>query len=139
MQTSPVTDVNYEQDLHHLKQKIDAGGNYIVTQMFFDNKVFFKFVEDCRKIGIHVPIIPGIKPITKMGQLNSIPSAFYINLPEELVKEVRKCKDDQEVKEVGIEWCINQSKELVKFGVPCLHYYTMGDVKTTSAICHEVA
>jgi len=73
-----------------------------------------------------------------MGQLNSIPSSFYINLPEALVKEVRKCKDDNAVKEIGIEWCIQQSKELVKFGVPCLHYYTMGDVKTTSAICREI-
>jgi len=129
---------NYEQDLHYLKQKIDAGGDYIVTQMFFDNAVYFKFVEDCRKMGINVPIIPGIKPITKMGQLNSIPSAFFINLPEDLVKEVRKCKEDSEVKEVGTEWCIAQSKELVKFGVPCLHYYTMGDVKTISTICKEV-
>lgn len=129
---------NYEQDLQYLKQKIDAGADYIVTQMFFDNAVYFKFVEDCKKIGINVPIIPGIKPITKMGQLNSIPSAFYINIPENLVKEVRKCKDDAEVKQVGTEWCIEQSKELVKFGVPCLHYYTMGDVKTTSTICKEV-
>ncbi len=129
---------NYEQDLHYLKQKIDAGGDYIVTQMFFDNAVYFKFVEDCRKMDINVPIIPGIKPITKMGQLNSIPSAFFINLPEALVKEVRKCKEDSEVKEVGTEWCIAQSKELVKFGVPCLHYYTMGDVKTISTICKEV-
>lgn len=95
-------------------------------------------MEDCRKIGINVPIIPGIKPITRLAQLNSIPSAFFINLPEELVREMRKCKDDTEVKQVGIEWCIQQSKELVKFGVPCLHYYTMGDVKTISAICREV-
>ena len=129
---------NYEQDLQYLKQKIDAGGDYIVTQMFFDNNVYFKFVEDCRKMGINVPIIPGIKPITRLGQLNSIPAAFFINLPEALVKEVHKCKDDVEVKQVGIEWCIQQSKELVKFGVPCLHYYTMGDVKTTSAICKEI-
>ncbi|MEN9446908.1 MAG: hypothetical protein RJA25_197 [Bacteroidota bacterium] len=129
---------NYEQDLLYLKEKIDAGADYVVTQMFFDNNAYFKYVEDCRKLGINVPIIPGIKPITKMGQLNSIPSSFYINLPEALVKEVRKCKDDNAVKEIGIEWCIQQSKELVKFGVPCLHYYTMGDVKTTSAICREI-
>lgn len=129
---------NYEQDLLYLKQKIDAGGDYIVTQMFFDNAAYFKFVEDCKKMGINVPIIPGIKPITKMGQLNSIPAAFFINMPEALVKEAKKCKDDAEVKQVGIEWCIEQSKELVKFGVPCLHYYTMGDVRTISAICKEL-
>ena len=126
---------NYEQDLMYLKEKIDAGGDYIVTQMFFDNAAYFKFVDDCRKIGINVPIIPGIKPITRMAQLNSIPSAFFINLPENLVKEAKKCADDAAVKELGIEWCMQQSKELVQFGVPCLHYYTMGDVKTISRIC----
>lgn len=129
---------NYDEDLMYLKEKIDAGGDYIVTQMFFDNKAYFKYVEDCKKMGIDVPIIPGIKPITRMSQLNSIPASFYIDLPEELVKEIRKCKDDESVKQVGIEWCIAQSKELIQFGVPCLHYYTMGDVKTISAICKEL-
>jgi methylenetetrahydrofolate reductase (NADPH) len=129
---------NYDEDLMYLKKKIDAGGDYVVTQMFFDNKAYFKFVEDCRKLGINVPIIPGIKPITRMSQLNSIPASFYIDMPDDLVREVRKCKEDSEVKEVGVEWCIAQSKELIKFGVPCLHYYTMGDVKTISAICKEL-
>jgi methylenetetrahydrofolate reductase (NADPH) len=129
---------NYDEDLMYLKKKIDAGGDYIVTQMFFDNKAYFKFVDDCRKLGINVPIIPGIKPITRMTQLNSIPASFYIDMPDDLVREVRKCRDDNEVKEAGIAWCIAQSKELIKFGVPCLHYYTMGDVKTISAICKEI-
>jgi methylenetetrahydrofolate reductase (NADPH) len=126
---------NYEQDLQYLKKKIDAGADYIVTQMFFDNEAYFKFVNDCRKIDINVPIIPGIKPITRLGQLNSIPSAFYIDLPDDLVREAKKCKDDADVKELGIEWCIQQSKALIEFGVPCLHFYTMGDVKTISRIC----
>ena len=129
---------NYEEDLKYLKQKIDAGGDYVVTQMFFDNKAYFRYVEDCKKLGINVPIVPGIKPITKMSQLNSIPSSFYIDLPDALVNELRKAKSDEEVKQIGIEWCIQQSKELVQFGVPCLHYYTMGDVKTITAICKEL-
>ena len=129
---------NLEEDLQYLKDKIDAGGDYIVTQMFFNNEAFFKFVEDCRKIGITVPIIPGLKAITRKSQLNSIPSAFYIDLPDALVKELRNAKDDIQAKQIGIEWCIQQSKELLAYGVPCLHYYTMGDVKTTSAICSEV-
>jgi methylenetetrahydrofolate reductase (NADPH) len=129
---------NYEEDLHFLKAKIDAGAHYVVTQMFFDNQAYFKFVNDCRSLGIDVPIIPGIKPITKAAQLKSIPSNFYIDFPDDLVKAVRKCKDDEQVRQVGIEWCIAQSKELVANGAPCLHFYTMGDVKTISAICREV-
>lgn len=129
---------NYEEDLKYLKKKIDAGADYIVTQMFFDNKAYFKYVEDCRNMGINVPIIPGIKPITRMSQLNSIPASFYIDMPDDLVREIRKCKDDEQVKAVGIEWCIEQSKGLIRFGVPCLHYYTMGDVKTISSICKEL-
>jgi methylenetetrahydrofolate reductase (NADPH) len=129
---------NYDEDLKYLKEKIDAGGEYIVTQMFFDNAAYFKYVEACKKLGITVPIIPGIKPITKMAQLNSIPASFYIDLPDALVVELRKAKDDDAVKQIGIEWCIQQSKELVKFGVPCLHYYTMGDVRTITAICKEL-
>lgn len=129
---------NYDEDLMYLKKKIDAGGDYVVTQMFFDNKAYFKFVEDCNKMGINVPIIPGIKPITRMSQLNFLPASFYIDMPDDLVKEVRKCKDDEAVREIGIEWCITQSKELIQYGVPCLHYYTMGDVKTISAICKEL-
>jgi methylenetetrahydrofolate reductase (NADPH) len=129
---------NYEEDMQYLKAKIDAGGDYIVTQMFFNNEVYFKFVDDCRKAGINVPIIPGLKPITRLSQLNTIPAAFYIDMPDILVKELRKTKDDAQAKQIGVDWCIAQSKELLKYGVPCLHYYTMGDVKTTSAICRAV-
>lgn len=118
---------NIETDLKHLKSKIDAGAHYIVTQMFYDNKKFFDFVEMCKKNNINVPIIPGLKPIARKSQLISLPKNFHIDIPQELVEEVEKCKNDEEVKKVGIEWCINQSKELKKFGVPCLHYYTMGN------------
>jgi len=129
---------NYDEDLKFLKAKIDAGAHYIVTQMFFDNKVYFKFVEDCRALGINVPIIPGIKPVTRSNQLKSIPSNFYIDFPDELVKEIRKCKDEEQVKRVGEEWCIAQSKELIQGGAPCLHFYTMSDVRTISTICSQV-
>lgn len=129
---------NYEEDMLQLKAKVDAGADYIVTQMFFKNDVYFKFVDDCRKAGINVPIIPGLKPITRISQLNTIPAHFYIDLPDTLVKEIRKTNDDTVARQVGIEWCIAQSKELLQHGAPCLHYYTMGDVKTTSTICEAV-
>jgi len=117
---------NMETDLRHLKAKIDAGAEYVVTQMFFDNRKYFDFVEQCRKAGIHVPIIPGIKPINTLRDIELLPRAFHIDLPEELVREVQKCKTNQEAKEVGIEFCIVQSKELVRAGVPAIHYYTIG-------------
>jgi methylenetetrahydrofolate reductase (NADPH) len=117
---------NLKTDLKYLKMKVDMGADYIVTQMFFDNQKYFDFVDKCREMGITVPIIPGIKPITAKGQVNILPKIFNIDLPEELTDEVEKCKDNAAVKEVGIEWCIKQSKELVKFGVPTLHYYSMG-------------
>lgn len=117
---------NMETDLRHLKAKIDAGAEYVVTQMFFDNRKYFDFVEQCRKAGIHVPIIPGIKPVNTLRDIELLPRAFHIDLPEELVHEVQKCKTNQEAKEVGIEFCIAQSKELVRAGVPAIHYYTIG-------------
>ncbi|HUH74821.1 MAG TPA: methylenetetrahydrofolate reductase [NAD(P)H] [Chitinophagales bacterium] len=129
---------SYQEDLMFLKKKIDAGAHYIVTQMFFDNAAFLKFVKDCRAIGIDVPIIPGIKPITKLAQLKGIPSNFYIDFPDELVKEIRKCKNDEEVRLLGIEWCVQQSKELFANGAPCIHFYTMSDFKTVSTICTEI-
>ena len=120
---------NLEQDIQHLKDKVEAGASYVVTQMFFDNKKYFEFVAKCRASGLNVPIVPGLKPITRKYQLNSIPRKFFINFPEELVKEIAKT-DEKNIKQVGIEWCIAQSKELKDAGVPCLHYYTMGDVDT---------
>ena len=129
---------NLESDIHFLKKKIKLGADYIVTQMFFDNKKFFDFVEICRKEGINVPIIPGLKPISTLKQLNMLPQRFHCDLPEELIKEVIKCKNNKEVKEVGIEWCIKQSKELKEAGVPFLHYYSMGKAMNIKRIASEV-
>lgn len=126
-------------DLKWLKKKIAAGADYIVTQMFFDNQHYFDFVERCRAADIHVPIVPGLKPITKMYQTGSIPRLFYVDLPDDLLDAFEGAKDKAAFKQVGIEWCIAQSKELKAAGVPCLHYYTMGDTKTIKAICEEVA
>jgi methylenetetrahydrofolate reductase (NADPH) len=117
---------NLKVDLKYLKLKIDLGAEYIVTQMFFDNKKYFDFVEECHKAGINVPIIPGIKPITGKNQLNVLPKTFHIDIPEDLADAVEQCKDNAAVKEVGIEWCIQQSKELIKRNVPTLHFYSMG-------------
>ncbi|MEM9836900.1 MAG: methylenetetrahydrofolate reductase [NAD(P)H] [Bacteroidota bacterium] len=125
---------NMEIDLHYTKAKIDAGADYIVTQMFFDNEKYFKYVEACRAAGITVPIVPGLKPITKLYQLNSIPRHFFVDLPEDLVKAVSAAKDAEGRRQAGMEWCIMQSKELKERGVPCLHYYTMGDSKTIQKI-----
>lgn len=117
---------NLKMDLMYLKKKIDAGSDYIVTQMFFDNKKYFHFVEKCRELGITAPIIPGLKPLTTKKQISLLPSKFHIDLPEELSEAVAKCDTDQQVKKVGIEWAIHQSRELMKANVPCLHYYSMG-------------
>ncbi len=117
---------NMESDLHFLKKKIEAGASYIVTQMFFNNKSYFNFVDLCRLRGINVPIIPGLKPVTTKSQLVTIPKTFGVDMPETLVKEILKCKNNNEVRQTGVEWAIQQSKELLKFGVPVLHYYTMG-------------
>jgi len=117
---------NLKTDLKYLKQKQDFGADYIVTQMFFDNKKYIEFVNKCREEGITIPIIPGLKPITTEKQINVLPSIFHIDIPEELSEAVEKCKNSDHVKQVGVEWAIQQSKELLKFGVPCLHYYSMG-------------
>jgi methylenetetrahydrofolate reductase (NADPH) len=117
---------NRDVDMQYLKEKIDAGADYIVTQMFFDNQKFFRFVEDCRNAGITVPIVPGLKPISKLNDLKLLPLVFHIDIPELLAAELRKCKTDRQAYELGIEWSINQSLELKKFGVPALHYFTIG-------------
>ena len=117
---------NLQVDLENLKRKVEAGASYIVTQMFFDNKAFVKFREDCRNAGIDVPIIPGIKPISAMNDIRLLPQTFHIDLPTELFNEVRKCKTDEEAREVGIEWTTMQSRELIKSGVPGIQYYTLG-------------
>ena len=129
---------NMDSDIHFLKKKIEAGANYIVTQMFFDNKKYFDFVDVCRKNGINVPIIPGLKPISTMNQLAIIPKTFNVELPAELVKEVIKCKNNEDVRQLGVEWAIEQSKELKSAGVPVLHYYTMGRSDNIRKIALEV-
>jgi methylenetetrahydrofolate reductase (NADPH) len=129
---------NQSMDLHYLKQKIDAGAEYIVTQLFFDNKKFFHFVEKCREAGITVPIIPGIKPITNLKHINFMPKFFHVELPEAFTKELLKCKTDAEVSAVGVEWCIAQSKELMSNDVPGIHYFTMGKSTATKKIVKTV-
>ncbi len=125
---------NMDMDLKYLKMKVDAGADYIVTQMFFDNKKFFEFVNKCREIGINVPIIPGLKTLTSKNQLNILPSIFHIDIPQALTEAAIACKDDKQVKQVGIEWGIEQTKELIKMGVPSIHFYTMGKSEATKTI-----
>jgi methylenetetrahydrofolate reductase (NADPH) len=127
-----------DSDIHFLKQKIKNGADYIITQMFFDNQKFFDFVAKCRAAGITVPIIPGLKPIATKKQLNLIPHRFSIELPDALIMEVVKAKDNDAVKQIGIEWCIQQSKELVAAGIPVLHYYSMGKAENVKAIAATV-
>jgi methylenetetrahydrofolate reductase (NADPH) len=117
---------NMDTDLQYLKKKVDAGADYIVTQMFFDNQKYFAFVDSCRAIGIDVPIIPGLKPIFNKKQLTVLPKVFHIDLPTALSSEIIKCKTDEEIEIVGAEWLLEQSRDLKKAGVPALHYYTLG-------------
>jgi len=117
---------NMQTDLAYLKAKVDAGADYIVTQMFFDNEKYYSFVKACRDIGITVPIIPGIKPVYSKKQLTILPKTFHIDLPADLSNEILKCKSDEEVEKVGEEWLLHQSRDLKKNGVPVLHYYTLG-------------
>ena len=116
---------NMESDIFYLKEKVRNGADYLVTQMFFDNQKYFSFVARCREEGIEVPIIPGIKPIVFCNQLTVLPRVFRTDIPEPFAAELRKCKTDDEAKEVGVEWCIQQCKELIASGVPSLHFYTM--------------
>lgn len=125
-------------DLKRLKEKVDLGADYIVTQMFFDNNRFFQFVEKAKQIGIDVPIIPGIKPIAVKRHLQLLPQVFKIDIPETLIHEVEKCKDNTQVRQVGVEWAIEQSKELLKAGVPVLHYYSMGKSDNIKAIASQI-
>ncbi len=117
---------NMKSDIHFLKKKVEAGADYIVTQMFFDNQKYFDFVDLCRENNINIPIIPGLKPISTKKQLTLLPQRFHLNLPNLLVDEVLKCKDDDQVRQVGVDWSKQQVKELIKFGAPCIHFYTMG-------------
>ena len=117
---------NMRSDIHFLKKKVEAGADYIVTQMFFDNQKYYDFVKLCRENDINIPIIPGLKPMSTEKQLTLLPQRFHLNVPNELVDEVLKCKSNEDVRQVGVEWAINQTKELIDFGAPCIHFYTMG-------------
>ena len=117
---------NMRSDIHFLKKKVEAGADYIVTQMFFDNQQYFDFVNLCRENDITIPIIPGIKPMSTQKQLSLLPQRFHLNVPNLLVDEVLRCKTNTDVRQVGVGWAIQQTKELIEFGVPCIHFYTMG-------------
>lgn len=129
---------NLNSDLQYLKMKVDAGADYITTQMFFDNSKYFAFVDKCRDAGIKIPIIPGLKPITTKKQLSVLPRTFHVDIPNELSKEIMKCKTDADVALVGQEWLLQQSKDLKKFGVPVLHYYTLGKPDVIAKVVKEI-
>jgi methylenetetrahydrofolate reductase (NADPH) len=129
---------NLKTDLKFLKQKIANGADYIVTQMFFDNSKFFEFVDKCRAEGITVPIIPGIKPITAKSQIYNLPRNFYIDMPDALIDAIDNCRNEDDVKNVGIEWAIEQSKELMKSKVPCMHFYSMGKSNAIQQIASKL-
>jgi methylenetetrahydrofolate reductase (NADPH) len=129
---------NMQTDLTYLKKKVEAGAEYIVTQMFFDNKKFFAYEKLCREAGITVPIIPGLKPVTSKKQLTVIPRTFYVDIPTDLSNEILKCKDDADVEKVGTEWLLAQSKELKAAGVPVLHYYTLGKPQVVVDVVKEL-
>ncbi|WP_396637004.1 methylenetetrahydrofolate reductase [NAD(P)H] [Maribacter sp. R77961] len=127
-----------QTDLKRLKEKVDAGADYVVTQMFFDNQKYFEFVEAAKAMGINVPIVPGIKPIAVKRHLQLLPQVFRIDLPQDLIDAVEDCSSNKEVRQVGIEWAIQQSKELKAAGVPVLHYYSMGKSDNIKAIAKSV-
>ena len=126
---------NLQTDLEYLKKKVDGGADYVTTQMFFDNKKYFEYVRLCREVGIDVPIIPGLKPITSKKQLSVLPRTFYVDIPTELSNEIMRCKTDADVELVGTEWLLQQSRELKAAGIPVLHYYTLGK---PTVICNVV-
>lgn len=130
--------LSMESDIYYMKQKAEQGAEYFVTQMFFDNQKYFSFVDKCRKEGITQPIIPGVKPIVLMNQLEVLPRIFRSSIPEELTGELRKCKTDEAAKEVGIEWGIKQCKELIAQGVPSLHFYSLMATDSVRQIAKEV-
>lgn len=127
-----------ETDFEFLKLKVENGAEYLVTQMFFDNQKYFDFVNKCRSHNINVPIIPGLKILSKKKQLNILPKLFYLDMPAELRNAVEKAKDDKQARQIGIEWCVQQCKELIEFKVPALHFYTMSKSTTTLAVAKEI-
>jgi methylenetetrahydrofolate reductase (NADPH) len=129
---------NMTADLSYLKAKVEAGADYIVTQMFFDNKVFFEFVKKCRDLGITVPIIPGLKPVTSKKQLLTIPKTFNVDIPDDLSKEIMQCNNEEDVKRVGTEWLLTQCRELKKEKVPVLHFYTLGKPDVVASVVKQL-
>ena len=129
---------NMESEIYYTKMKVDNGADYLVTQMFFDNKYYFDFVSRCRAAGIKVPIIPGIKPINLKSQLTVLPRIFRTNIPEELERELRKCKNDNDAAEVGIEWSVSQSRELMEAAVPGIHFYSLMATESVYRIAKEI-
>ncbi|MEQ9187158.1 MAG: methylenetetrahydrofolate reductase [NAD(P)H] [Cryomorphaceae bacterium] len=129
---------NFKSDMKFLKKKVELGAEYIVTQLFYDNAMYFDFVKKCRAAGIEVPIIPGLKPITSKKQLNIVPHFFHVNLPEALVDAIEDAKTDEQVRKEGVKWCIQQSEELIDAGVPVMHYYTMGKAKSVQEVAQAV-
>ena len=129
---------NMESDLYWAKQKVDAGAEYLVTQMFFDNVKYYRFVDECRAAGINVPIIPGIKPITFMNQLSVLPKIFHTEIPEAFAAELRKCKTDADALEAGVEWCTMQAKDLIKNNVPSIHFYSLMATQSVRRVAEQV-
>lgn len=129
---------NIDMDVAWLKNKVDLGAEYIVTQMFFDNNRYFEFVDRCRTAGINVPIIPGIKPFISLNQITMLPKVFKVDLPTDLAKELVACKTDDDVKQVGVEWCLNQSRELIAKGAPSIHYYTLNATASVKKVVKEI-
>ena len=129
---------NMESDLYWAKQKVDAGAEYLVTQMFFDNEKYYRFVDECRAAGINVPIIPGIKPITLMNQLSVLPKIFHTDIPEAFAAELRKCKTDADALEAGVEWCTMQAKDLIKNNVPSIHFYSLMATQSVKRVAEQV-
>ena len=129
---------NLESDIYWLKKKIEAGAEYAVTQLFYDNRKYFAFVEQARAAGITCPIIPGIKPMKKLSQLSVIPKTFKVDIPEELAHEVQKCTTDEQVRQVGIEWCIQQCRELMAHGVPSIHFYSIGAADSIREVARQI-
>lgn len=129
---------NLDSDIYYLKEKVKAGAEYVVTQMFFDNQKYFDFVERCRAEGITVPIIPGLKPLTVLDQMTVLPKIFHVDIPEAFTKELRKCDNDEAVRQVGVEWCTQQAKELIALGVPSIHFYTLMATKSVKEVAQAV-
>ncbi|MCM1022093.1 MAG: methylenetetrahydrofolate reductase [NAD(P)H] [Muribaculum sp.] len=129
---------NIDLDIAFLKQKIDGGADYVVTQMFFDNQKYYDFVDRCRRAGIAAPIIPGLKPITTRSQLNILPKTFHVDMPMELANELIKCSDDNQAKAIGVEWCRMQAADLIAHGVPSIHFYSLNAVRSVEQVARQV-